>query len=101
MINMKDLIKKQTDMIRKESGMNTLSEKLTEVTGKPEIGDYLKDGNMLFGKIVDIRHERGKHLAFAKQIKGKFGRGVQHVGYYYSWLKDSGKQKGGKTIWEV
>ena len=96
MINMKDLIKQQGDMIRRESGMN-----ITEAAGKPEIGDYLKDGNMLFGKIVDIRNERGKHLAFAKQIKGKFGRGVQHVGYYYSHLKDKGKQKGGKTIWEV
>ena len=100
MINMKDLIKKQTDMIRKESGMK-INEKLTEASGKPEVGDYLQDGNMLFGKIVDIRHERGKHLAFAKQIKGKFGRGVQHVGYYYSHLKDKGKQKGGKIIWEV
>ena len=78
-----------------------LTEKLTEASGKPVIGDYLKDGNMLFGKIVDIRHEREKHLVFAKQIKGKFGRGVQIVGYYYSHLKDSGKKKSGKTIWNV
>ena len=56
---------------------------------------------MLFGKIVDIRHEKEKHLVFAKQIKGKFGRGVQIVGYYYSHLKDSGKKKSGKTIWNV
>ena len=90
MINMKDLIKKQGDMIRKESGMNITEDKIrVQGLGTYDYKDLKKNVEK---KIKDLTK---------RNIKGKFGRGVQHVGYYYSHLKDKGKQKGGKTIWEV
>ena len=44
MINMKDLIKKQTDMIRKKSGMNIKEETLNEYSPTyDEVGPILAD----------------------------------------------------------
>ena len=94
MINMKDLIKKQTDMIRKESGMN-----ITEATSKPEIGDYFEDGRMVFGQIVNIDTWKGTKLVYVKPISGQLGKAVATIQYDYKKIKEHGMQHKGKTVW--
>ena len=103
MINMKDLIKKQGDMIRKESGMN-----ITEATSKPEIGDYFQDGRVLFGPIIDIGNMFGQKLIQVKpETANQNYKAVVSIGYDIKKIKDSGKKtkgavpdyKYGKTIW--
>jgi len=66
---------------------------------KPRVDDYVRDGNVLFGKIVSIMSHQGKKLAFVKQMKGKFGKAVIEIGYNYNKLKDSGKKNVGRVIW--
>ena len=68
MINMKDLIKKQTDMIRKESGMN-----ITEAVDKPKVGDYFEwDSWLKLGQIIKVT---GK-VIWIKPLKGPASRGA-------------------------
>ena len=70
MINMKDLIKKQTNMIRKESGM-----KLNEVI-KPQVGDYFEwDSWLKLGQIIKIDSKQ----IYVKPLKGTFGKAVDSV----------------------
>ena len=83
MINMKDLIKKQTNLIRRESGMN-IKEYLKPSSGKPEKGDYVRDGKD-FGKITTF----WKKEALVEPIPKK--KGVTWV-YNLKYLKDSGKR---------
>jgi predicted N-formylglutamate amidohydrolase len=93
MINMKDLIKQQTNMIRKESGM-----KLTELkppSGKPKVGDYLRDGNTLFAKIIEIR----KDEVITNNMSGKWSKNVTKIAFKLKKLKDSGKRNVGRPIW--
>ena len=94
MINMKDLIKKQGDMIRKESGM-----KINEAPdfSKPDVNDYVRDGGM-FGKVVHIEKMMGKKYVFVELQKPK-SRGW--MTYLMNNLKDTKKRNVGKVIWGV
>jgi len=53
MINMKDLIKKQGDMIRKQSGMNIKEEKLTEASSS----EYIKAHNKMYKAYENFARE--------------------------------------------
>ena len=92
MINMKDLIKKQNDMIRKESGMNF---KEIAVVTKPKVGDYLRDGSTLFAKIIEIR----KDEVITNNMSGKWSKNVTKIAFKLKKLKDSGKRNVGRPIW--
>ena len=81
MIKLKDILKEAPDF------------------SKPRVDDYVRDGNVLFGKIVSIMSHKGEKMAFVKQIKGKFGKAVIEIGYNYNKLKDSGKKNVGRVIW--
>ena len=94
MINMKDLIKKQGDIIRKQSGM-----KINEApdSSKPSVNDYVRDGGM-FGKVVHIDKVLGKNRVFVELQKPK-SRGW--MSYLMNNLKDTKKRNVGKVIWGV
>ena len=92
MINMKDLIKQQTNMIRKETGMNI---KEIAVVTKPKVGDYLRDGNTLFAKIIEIR----KDEVITNNMSGKWSKNVTKIAFKLKKLKDSGKRNVGRPIW--
>ena len=66
MINMKDLIKKQTDMIRKESGMNITEDKI-QVQGVGTY-DYKSLKRNVEKKIKDLtkRNKKGNHSGVGK-----------------------------------
>ena len=66
MINMKDLIKKQTDMIRKESGMNITEDKI-QVQGLGTY-DYKSLKRNVEKKIKDLtkRNKKGDHMGVGK-----------------------------------
>ena len=66
MINMKDLIKKQTDMIRKESGMNITEDKI-QVQGVGTY-DYKSLKRNVEKKIKDLtkRNKKGDHMGVGK-----------------------------------
>ena len=53
MINMKDLIKKQGNMIRKQSGMNIKEEKLTEASSS----EYIKAYNKMYKSYENFARE--------------------------------------------
>ena len=91
MINMKDLIKKQTDMIRKESGMN-----ITEAVDKPKVGDYFEwDSWLKLGQIIKVT---GK-VIWIKPLKGPASRGaVDSISYDIKKIKLWGQHKG-KKLW--
>ena len=94
MINMKDLIKKQGDMIRKDSGMNEASFKSRQFA-KPEVNEYVRDGGM-FGKVVHIGKVLGKNRVFIELQKPK-SRGWMM--YLVNNLKDTKKKNVGRVIW--
>ena len=66
MINMKDLIKKQGDMIRKESGMNITEDKI-QVQGVGTY-DYKSLKRNVEKKIKDLtkRNKKGDHMGVGK-----------------------------------
>ena len=66
MINMKDLIKKQTDMIRKESGMNITEDKI-QVQGLGTY-DYKSLKRNVEKKMKDLtkRNKKGNHMGVGK-----------------------------------
>ena len=66
MINMKDLIKKQTNMIRKESGMNITENKI-QVQGVGTY-DYKSLKRNVEKKIKDLtkRNKKGDHMGVGK-----------------------------------
>ena len=66
MINMKDLIKKQTDMIRRESGMNITEDKI-QVQGVGTY-DYKSLKRNVEKKIKDLtkRNKKGDHMGVGK-----------------------------------
>ena len=66
MINMKDLIKKQTDMIRKESGMNITEDKI-RVQGLGTY-DYKSLKRNVEKKMKDLtkRNKKGNHMGVGK-----------------------------------
>ena len=66
MINMKDLIKKQGDMIRKESGMNITEDKI-QVQGVGTY-DYKSLKRNVEKKIKDLtkRNKKGNHSGVGK-----------------------------------
>ena len=66
MINMKDLIKKQGDMIRKESGMNIIEDKI-RVQGLG-IYDYKSLKKNVEKKIKDLtkKNKKGDHMGIGK-----------------------------------
>ena len=63
MINMKDLIKKQTDMIREESGMNI----------KEELNEWTMDADTAGEVLVDVSDELAYYIKKAKNRK-KWGK---------------------------
>ena len=66
MINMKDLIKKQADMIRRESGMNITEDKI-QVQGVGTY-DYKSLKRNVEKKIKDLtkRNKKGDHMGVGK-----------------------------------
>ena len=100
---MKDLIKQQTNMIRKETGMNI--NEIAVVT-KPEKNHYIRDGK-IFGKIVKFDSHKGMKLAFIDPTSGMHQKykGGSLVGYEYKRLKISTLSGGriernvGRPIW--
>ena len=89
MINMKDLIKKQTNMIRKESGMNVKEEKLNEVDfSKVKLPATV---NRFLGKFVqsmkDTKLNRIKRSAILYKVIDASGMSPQQL------MADIGKIK--------
>ena len=75
-----------------------LKELLTELkppSGKPEVGDYLRDGSTLFAKIIEIR----KDEVITNNMSGKWSKNVTKIAFKLKKLKDSGKRNVGRPIW--
>jgi hypothetical protein len=93
---MKDLIKKQTDMIRKESGMNITEDKGFESKdGKVAIKQYqkfydrgVKNGEKYFASSVDGMADFMEKQGLKNQaqlLRGEYQMVVQK--WYKKWLK--------------
>ena len=64
-------------------------------SGKPKVGDYLRDGNTLFAKIIEIR----KDEVITNNMSGKWSKNVTKIAFKLKKLKDSGKRNVGRPIW--
>ena len=70
------------------------------LSGKPEVGDYLRDGKVLFGKIISVK---GREIS-VEPISGQFGKAVASVQYDIKKLGMSFRNKNmernvGRPIW--
>ena len=65
------------------------------LSGKPEVGDYLRDGSTLFAKIIEIR----KDEVITNNMSGKWSKNVTKIAFKLKKLKDSGKRNVGRPIW--
>jgi len=66
-----------------------------DYSGKPKVGDYLRDGSTLFAKIIEIR----KDEVITNNMSGKWSKNVTKISFKLKKLKDSGKRNVGRPIW--
>ena len=70
--------------------------KLNEVI-LPKVGDFFKDGRMVYGKIAKIDTWKGEKLIYVKPISGQLGKAVSTIQYAYNKLKF--KTSKDKPVW--